>query len=260
MVAKIDRTGEENVNNFGSKMIIKEYRTNRDVDVYFPEYDWTFKHTVYNEFKNGKIKCPYERRVFGIGYLGEGKYKSRENGKKTKCYITWHSMLKRCYGTKFKEKRPTYIDCKVCEEWLCFQNFAEWYYNNYYEVKNERMCLDKDILYKGNKVYSPNTCIFVPERINTLFVKNDKIRGDYPIGVSYNKRGKKFKVSCSIYDYKENKKKLKHLGYYDTPNDAFEVYKHYKEKNIKQVADYYKGQIPQILYDSLYNYEVEITD
>ena len=56
MVAKIDRTDEENVNNFGSKMIIKEYRTNRDVDVYFPEYDWTFKHTVYNEFKNGNIK------------------------------------------------------------------------------------------------------------------------------------------------------------------------------------------------------------
>ena len=75
----IDRTGEENINEFGSKMIIKEYKSNKDIDVYFPEYNWTAKHVQYNNFKNGTIKCPYEPRVYGVGYLGEGKYKAFEN-------------------------------------------------------------------------------------------------------------------------------------------------------------------------------------
>ena len=78
-MGKIDRTGEENINSLGSKMIIKEYRNNKDIDVYFPEYNWTFEHAQYNHFKNGKIKCPYEPRYFGKGYLGEGKYKVSEN-------------------------------------------------------------------------------------------------------------------------------------------------------------------------------------
>ena len=79
----IDRTGEEGYNNFGSKMVIKEYRKYSDIDVYFPEYDWTFEHVQYGKFKNGNIKCPYEPRYYGKGYLGEGKYKVSENGKLT---------------------------------------------------------------------------------------------------------------------------------------------------------------------------------
>ena len=83
---KIDRIDEERLNKFGSKIIIKEYRNNYDIDVYFPEYNWVFKHTRYNEFKKGKIKCPYEPRYYGKGYLGEGEYKVRENGKLNKYY------------------------------------------------------------------------------------------------------------------------------------------------------------------------------
>ena len=75
MSKKIDRTGEEGYNKFGSKMVIKEYRSNRDIDVYFPEYNWTSKNKKYQKFKKGNIKCPYEPRVYGVGYLGEGKYK-----------------------------------------------------------------------------------------------------------------------------------------------------------------------------------------
>ena len=77
---KIDRTGEMNINSFGSKMIIKEYRKYMDIDVYFPEYNWVFKHAQYNQFKNGNVKCPYEPRYYGVGFLGEGKYKVWENG------------------------------------------------------------------------------------------------------------------------------------------------------------------------------------
>ena len=86
MREKINRTGYETYNNFGSKMIITKYNNAHDIDVYFSEYDWIFNHTEYGAFKKGNIKCPYERRVFGVGYLGDGKYKVKENGKTTKCY------------------------------------------------------------------------------------------------------------------------------------------------------------------------------
>ena len=259
-MSKIDRTGEERINTFGSKMIIKEYRGCMDVDVYFPEFNWTVKHAKYNNFKKGKIKCPYERRHHGVGYIGEGKCKTWENGKQTKCYKVWCSMLERCYDEKHREKYPTYEGCKIYDKWLNFQNFAEWYYNNYYEVDDERMHLDKDILVKGNKIYSPDNCIFVPERINTLFTKSNKCRGEYPIGVNYYKQNRKFISQCNIYDFEENKTKKIHLGCYNTPEEAFKVYKEFKESYIKQVADYYKGRIPLRLYDAMYNYEVEITD
>ena len=169
-------------------------------------------------------------------------------------------MLLRCYDEKYHEKYPTYKNCKVCEEWHNYTNFGDWFVDNYYEIEGQKMCLDKDILYKGNKVYSPNTCVFVPNNINVLFVKGNKMRGDYPIGVDYNKINGKFRVRCSIYDFKENKNKSKHLGYYNTPEDAFETYKQFKEQYIKEVADYYKNLIPRKLSDVLYNYKVEITD
>lgn len=259
MGVKIDRVGEENYNNFGSKMIIINYRKRKDIDVCFPKYNWIAKNVRYDYFKEGKIKCPYERRTYGVGYLGEGKYKSRINNKKTKCYSAWKSMLQRCYDPKYHEKEPTYKNCKVRDEWLNFQNFAKWYYNNYYEIEGEIMHLDKDILVKGNKIYSAENCIFIPGRINTLFTKCDKVRGEYPIGVSLCKNGK-YRAYCHVYNFKENKSKKIHLGVYNIPEQAFEVYKEFKENYIKQVADYYKSKIPSKLYDTMYNYEVEITD
>ena len=258
MRKNINRIGEKGVNNLGSKMVIVRYRKYSDIDIYFPEYEWIAKNKGYKEFKNGKIKCPYDRSVYGIGYLGEGKYKVLENGKHTRIYQTWIDMLKRCYDEKYHEKHPTYKDCKVCEEWHDFQNFAEWYYNNYYEIEGERMHLDKDILIKRNKVYSPETCVFVPQAINSLFIKRQNNRGESVIGTTPYQG--KYMAQCSIINPKTGKSKREYLGIYDTQEKAFEVYKYYKEKNIKIVADYFKGQIPQKLYNALYNYEVENDD
>ena len=255
---KIDRTGERGINNFGSEMVIVEYRKYSDIDVYFPQYNWTFKHSTYKEFKNGKIKCPYEKRTYGVGYIGEGKYKSRENGKEARVYKIWHGMLQRCYDEKCQEKNPTYKYCKVSEEWHNFQNFAEWYDRNYYEIEGEKMHLDKDILIKGNKIYSPKTCVFVPHKINTLFTKRQNKRGESVIGTS--PKNGKYVVQCHLINPKTGESKQEHLGYYETQEKAFEIYKYYKEKNIKEVADYFKDEIPVKLYNALYSYEVEITD
>lgn len=226
----IDRTGEININNFGSEMVVVGYRMNKDMDVYFPKYNWTAKGVAYCQFKNGKIKCPYEKRYCGTGYLSEGKYKAIENGKLTKSYKTWFHMLNRCYD------------------------------DNFYEVEGQRMHLDKDILNKGNKIYSSDNCVFVPERINTLFIKSDKCRGELPIGVYYNKHAKKFQAQCLFYNFENNKRERKNLGLYNIPQEAFEVYKQFKENYIKEVAEYYKDKIPQKLYDAMYKYEVDIDD
>ena len=240
-------------------MIITEYRKYSDIDIYFPEYDWIARNREYKDFRKGNIKCPYERRYFGVGYLGEGKYKTRENGKNTRVYDTWKGMLQRCYSNKSHERNPTYLGCKISEEFHNFQNFAEWFYNNYYEIEGEQMHLDKDILYKHNKVYSPNTCIFVPQRINSLFTKRQNARGESVIGTSTCKNGK-YQVQCHLINPKTGKSKYEHLGYYETQEKGFEVYKCYKERNIKEVADYYKDKIPKKLYNVMYDYEVEITD
>ena len=82
MAKVVDRTGERNINNFGSEMVITGYRMNRDMDVYFPEYDWIVRNVQYGNFKKGNVKCPYEPSICGIGYIGEGEYKVSENGKK----------------------------------------------------------------------------------------------------------------------------------------------------------------------------------
>lgn len=256
---KTDRIGEKNINNFGSEMVIVDYRKAIDIDVYFPEYDWIAKGVIYQNFKNGRVSCVYEPRVYGVGYIGEGYYKVSESGKHTRVYKTWTGMLQRCYDEKFHERQPTYIDCEVSDKWHNFQNFARWYKENYYEIDGEKMELDKDILNKGNKIYSPETCVFVPNIINVLFTKNDKSRGDSVIGTHRLKNGK-YVVNCHLFNPETVKSKNEYLGRYDTQEKAFEVYKYYKEKNIKEVADGYKELIPEKLYDGMYNYIVEITD
>lgn len=248
----MNRIGEINYNKFGSKMEIIEYRKANDIDIYFEEYNYTKEHAQYDQFKKGKVKCPYEPRIYGVGFVGEGKYNPSENGKNTKCYSRWSHMLERCYDPKYIQKRPTYKECQVCEDWYNFQVFAKWYYENYYEIEGEQMALDKDILCKGNKIYSPDTCTFVPQRINNLFIKSDSKRGDLPIGVCRHK---------NTYIAQMNiEGKMIYLGCYSTIEEAFNVYKMEKERYIKQVANEYKDKISNRLYEVMINYEVNEND
>lgn len=246
---------EKGFNTFKSEMIIIKYKKSTDVDIFFPKYNWTTKNRLYGDFKRGKIKCPYEPRYFGKGYSGEGRYNMSLNGRMTKVYIVWNSMLQRCYDSNYHKRHPSYKKCEVCEEWLNFQNFAKWYEENYYEVEGRKMCLDKDILVKGNKIYSPKTCVFVPDNINLLLVKGDIVRGKYPIGVSYHDASNKFIVQC----HNSGGKRF-YLGSFNDEIKAFNAYKTTKENVIKEIADKYKNQIPKELYEALYLYQVEITD
>ena len=187
----------------------------------------------------------------GVGRYEKGEYPAHILGKQTKEYRLWNSMMDRCYSLKYKVNYPTYEGCTVSDNFKSFQYFAKWCQSQY-GFKREGWHLDKDILIKGNKVYSEDTCCFVPQDVNNLFVLRKGCRGDYPIGVRI--KYKKFS-SCVMYYGK-----VTWLGDYDTPEEAFYAYKEAKEAYIKEVAEKYKGQIDHRVYESLMNWKIEITD
>lgn len=170
--------------------------------------------------------------------------------KQSVAWRRWESMLIRCYGKDYLNTRPTYEGCRVCDEWLTFSNFKKWFDENYKEGYH----LDKDILVKGNKVYSPHTCCFVPHKINTLLLNRGRDRGSLPLGVS--KQYNKFQVSVN------EDGECRYIGLFNTIEDAFRAYKNAKEEYIKKIAtDYYnRGLIDKYVRDALFRYEVEITD
>lgn len=250
----IKRLGETTVNRYGSKITIIEYNAYNDITVKFD--NGFIKKSSYKEFSTGAIKSPYCKTKYNYGFLGIGDYtptkKINEKNIITNQYRCWADCLGRCYDDKWHKKKPTYKECKVYEEWHNFQVFAKWFDENYYEIDGEVMQLDKDILIKGNKIYSPDTCVFVPNRINCLFTKSDKARGKYPIGVT--KNGNRFVARVNTTNGRVE------VGKFKTPEEAFYKYKEFKENYIKQVADEYKDKIPKKLYDAMYRYEVEIDD
>lgn len=238
-------------------MKIVEYNNCLDIMVEFQDKYKAKVHGDYNRFIKGNIKNPYYPSIFNVGIIGN-KYERNVDGRHTKEYNTWIHMLERCFDSKCKEKQPTYKNVDCCDEWLLFENFYEWlhsqdnfdkwYYNNGWHI-------DKDILVKGNKIYSPNTCVLVPPRINCLFVKNNIRRGDLPIGVSYHKLSDSYNASLN-YDSEVKSK------YFPTVEMAFNYYKTEKEKIIKQAAqeEYDQGNITKECYEAMLKYEVEITD
>ena len=251
-----ERLGETRINNQGEVMFIVEYVNSEDITVQFKRTGEMVKCT-YGNFVKGKVKSHFSASVFGVGVTGVESIRD-ENGEIFDSYKCWKEMLRRCYSAKYQEKHPSYIGCSVCDDWLYYPNFKKWYDENYYEIDGKTSQLDKDILIKDNKVYSPNTSMFVPQFINKLFVKRQNDRGKLPIGVSYKKDSKKYVAHLSIY--KDGKSTFKYLGCFDTPNESFEAYKQAKEEYIKEVADEYKDIIPVELYEAMYNYKVDVDD
>ena len=203
--------------------------------------------------RNGKVKDPYVSSVYGVGVLG-AKYQSKVNGVKTKEYELWTSMLERCYSDIFKKKYPTYEGCEASENFKYYEYFYEWC-NKQVGFGNQDWHLDKDLLIKGNKVYSENTCVFLPHEINQILVKRTASRGEHLIGVSWHNTSKAFVARVRI-----NKGKSEHLGYFTTEIEAFNAYKKAKEAFIKEQASKFKSQIDPRAYNALMNYTVEITD
>ena len=224
------------------KYEIIDYKNNLNVSVRF-EDGTILTNKAYRTVSNGGCKNLNYPSVFGVGFLGYGKYNT-----KYIYYSIWHEMLRRCYVKNYKQ---TYNECFVNNEWHNYQNFCNWAKNHW----KQNFHLDKDILFKGNKEYSKEKCCFVPVKINSLLTKTNKLRGKYPIGVHYIDRDDIFTANLSIGTGKQ-----KHLGCFNNPEDAFNCYKKHKEDYIKIIANKYRSEIEQNVYEALINYKVEITD
>ena len=210
-----------------------------------------------SHIRNGKVKDPYSPSVYGIGVVGT-KYPSRVNGVQTKECALWYSMLKRCYSDAFKKKRPTYEGCKVSDKFKNYEYFYEWCHKQIgfgVDGNGNPFQLDKDLLVKGNKVYSENTCVFIPSGINSLLIKCTASRGEHLIGVYWSKTANAFVARVS-----RNKGGSEHLGLFNTEIEAFNAYKEAKESFIKEQAEKYKSQIDERAYNALMKYEVNIDD
>ena len=200
----------------------------------------------------GSVKDRLLPTVYGIGITGD--IQVNVNGQYLKEYKIWKRVLCRCYSVGYQKVQPTYIDCSVSENFRYLEYFKEWCNNqigfNSVDEKGKPFALDKDILVKGNRVYNEDVCVFVPQEVNLLFTKRGKSRGDYPIGVSFHKsRGM---LTATLNN--------KYLGYFNTAEQAFQVYKTAKEAYIKEVANKWKGKIDPKVYEALINYEVHIDD
>ena len=231
---------------------IVKYNDSENVEIQF--INTGFETSVQlGVIRNGNVKDPHLPSVYGIGVLGT-KYPSKINGVLTKEYDLWRSMLKRCYSDAYKKKNPTYIDCEVSNKFKSYEYFYEWCHSQI-GFGNEGWQLDKDLLVKGNKIYSENTCVFIPKEINSLLVKREALRGKHLIGVNWCKTNKAFKARVC-----KNKGKSEHLGYFNTELEAYNAYKKAKESFVKEQANVWKSQIDPRAYNALMNYTVEITD
>lgn len=226
-------------------MKIIRYRIADDMTVEFQDEYKYQTPTTYCNFLRGSIRNPYDKTIFGVGYIGEGEHKSTtEYGKivhKGRCYNTWQNIIARCYNEYAKEDNSAYYGiCTICEEWKNHQNFAKWYYDNYYDIGTERMHIDKDVLVKGNTVYSPDTCIFLPQRINMIFMEKPKTKDvDLPNAVYRCAKG--YKASYNG----------KSLGVFNTIEEAVEAHDCKMRIHIKEVTKEYKGRIPEYIYEAL---------
>jgi hypothetical protein len=154
------------------------------------------------------------------------------NGSQVRCpfYAKWASMIKRCYSLPYIKANPTYIGCTVCEEWLTFSNFKAWMEMQDWKDKE----LDKDILVKGNKIYSPETCVFIDHMTNGFTNECGASRGKWPLGVVFCQRKRRFRAGSSD---PINKATRKWLGYFDTPEQAHEAWRKRKHELACQLAD-----------------------
>ena len=169
----------------------------------FNDADYLVKPVIYVDGKAQRKYCPYYRK--------------------------WMQMMNRAYSTKLLETRPTYSDCFACDDWLYFSNFKKWMQSQDWQGKH----LDKDILKKNNREYSPEYCVFIDPSVNTFILDCNKNRGVYPLGVYWDIPRKKYKAQCQD-PFTRNRG---YLGLFDTPLEAHKAWQKRKHELACRLAD-----------------------
>lgn len=229
------------------KCKLTQYNGWQSVEV---EFEDGFRTCVQlSQLRAGTVRNPYFPTIEGIGFLGEGEFKASNGRESTKVYYAWITMLRRCYSESQQKRQPSYRGCSVSKEWHNFQNFAAWYIPNYVEGWH----MDKDLLIKGNRVYSSDNCCFLPLEINSFLTNRAANRGRCVIGVVPTKAGN----FIGNFLAEDGKVRGKTVG---TELEAFHLYKESKEKRAKQLANKWGEMLSSSAYNALMNYTVDITD
>lgn len=237
------KAGDVFTSNQGSTAKVVEYIGNKNIIIEFDcKHKYQMRTTAFS-LQTGCFKSPYHPNVCGVGYLGVGCHTENIDRKTDPTYDVWKSMIRRCYSTKSFLKHPSYIDCTVDKSWHCFQVFAEWYKSHeYYGLSYH---LDKDILVKGNKVYSPETCLMIPLELNALTVNNGNCKTSYPVGVHYNESKGLYESQLSINN------NLSYLGAFESIYEASQSYILAKESHVKEKAIEWKDRIDSRAFEAL---------
>ena len=251
-----DCVGKVCVSKSSGDFKILKYNDTTNVEIQFVQTGYETTVELGN-IKKGDVKDPYVPSVFGVGITGT-KYLITISGVKTREYALWKNMLQRCYSDAYRNKRPTYAGCKVSDNFKSYEYFYEWCHKQI-GFGNQGWHLDKDLLtkgnIKGNKVYSEDSCVFIPSEINTLLIKRAASRGKHLIGVYWSKTANAF-----VSRVNKSKGGSEYLGLFNTEIEAFKAYKKAKESFVKEQAYKWKSQIDPRAYNALMNYTVEITD
>lgn len=213
-------------NNYGVVEVISQHGCN-DVVVRFVDTGYTCS-VAYDNLIRGKIKDKLSPSVHGVGFPGAGDYSPSINND---AYGRWCDMLERCYSKNQDEYHPTYSECTVCEEWHNFQNFAKWYYKNH-PMNGRKYAIDKDLKVLGNKLYSPDMCLFVSQSVNNFLCDSRANRGSTMIGVSYFKRDGNYEGYCNNpFTGKKDR-----IGYYNTELEAHMAWRRAKSVMAERLA------------------------
>lgn len=247
---KVEHEGKVYPSNRFGDIKVLEYKNNKQVVIMFLNTGF-IKEEAMGDIRSGHIRDNSLPTTCGFGYIDiEGASIGRNAIRE---YRLWNAMITRCYNENLRFKHESYKDCHVSEEWRYLSNFKEWC-NNQIGFDQEGFHLDKDILVKGNKVYSPETCCIVPPELNCALAGNKSVRGALPQGVIYNSTKTRYRARI------QRSNKWESLGAYDTPEEAFDAYKPVKEAHIKSLAEKWKDKIDPRVYEALMNWTIEITD
>lgn len=188
---------------------------------------------------NGCPKCHRDQKASSVFGFGINDYDGPVcvNYERIRSYEVWNDMIKRCYRKYRLTKFPTYIGCSVCEEWRSFSTFKKWFDENYIEGN----MLDKDLLSGATKIYSPQTCCFLPPRIN-IFLSKDSTYV--------------FCRSNGFYANTCQDKVFISFGPYETAEEAVVAVYNSKIAHIQELAKEYlqKGGITDRIYDALMSF------
>lgn len=231
----------------GGSVVVLEYRGCNEILIQHQDSHEYICVAQAKELRVGGIKNPFYPSVYGVGYVGVGQYRVSVGGKHMRPYVVWKSMMSRAYCKNFQKSNQTYTGCSVAKVWHNYQKFAAWY-EKQPNAYLDGFDLDKDLIVFGNRVYSPKACSLVPRAVNALLTDSRKARGDLPQGVS--RRGKKYQVRMGI-DGKHT-----YIGIRSTPEEASELYRSEKAKQVKIVAEQYKNALHSKVYKNLMEWEL----